>query len=298
MIEENTGNPMPTDAQAEDGVFGSGDSFFNALDNEVNGVVTDEVEPQGEVQATREPEVEQTTQPQADPVVTDGTDWEKRYRDSSREAQRLKAQLDELKPFVPVLDAMKKDSGLVDHVRGYFQNGGEVPGNVKEQLKLDEDFQFDTDDLVNNADSDSRKVFNTMVDKIVNKRASEILEREKQENIKYARKQKTKAMAHDFMKRSGMSEEQFAEFVVNARDRFSTQTLSFDDMYMLMNQQNVNKNVANAAKEDMLSQMKNVREMPTSQSGSNNAGGAKASPDDNIFDSLLDVDGNLDNMFG
>ena len=297
-MEENTqGNPKAVD----DAVLGSErDDFFSALDQDVNGLVQEEeVTPQAQAQAT--PQVDSV---QAGANVTDGTqnseidNLKKRYSDSSREAQGLKAQLDELKPFVPVLDAMKKDSGLVDHVRGYFQNGGEVPGNVKEQLKLDEDFQFDTDDLVNNADSDSRKVFNTMVDKIVNKRASEILEREKQENIKYARKQKTKAMAHDFMKRSGMSEEQFAEFVVNARDRFSTQTLSFDDMYMLMNQQNVNKNVANAAKEDMLSQMKNVREMPTSQSGSNNAGGAKASPDDNIFDSLLDVDGNLDNMFG
>ena len=42
MTEEQTSNPTPTDAQAEDGVFGSGDSFFDALDNEVNGVVTDE----------------------------------------------------------------------------------------------------------------------------------------------------------------------------------------------------------------------------------------------------------------
>ena len=294
MSDEMTSGSNPEQAAAEDAVFGSSDSFFEALDDNVNGMVTEE---KSETVAEETPQQVDPNNAKVEPQVPNNA-YEKRYQDSSREAQRLKAQLDELKPFVPVLDAMKKDSGLVDHVRGYFQNGGEVPGNVKEQLKLDEDFQFDTDDLVNNADSDSRKVFNTMVDKIVNKRASEILEREKQENIKYARKQQTKAMAHDFMKRSGMSEEQFAEFVVNAKERFSSQALSFDDMYMLMNQQNVNKNVANATKEDMLSQMKNVREIPTSQSGSNNAGDKKASQDDSIFDSLLDVDGNLDNMFG
>ena len=49
----------------------------------------------------------------------------------------MRAQLNELKPFMPVLDAMKKDSGLIQHVRGYFEDGGAVPGNVKEQLNLD-----------------------------------------------------------------------------------------------------------------------------------------------------------------
>ena len=290
--EMTSGNPEQE--TAENAVFGSTDSFFDALDEDVNGMVTEE---KSETVAEETPQQVDPNNAKVEPQVPNSA-YEKRYQDSSREAQKLKAQLDQLKPFVPVLDAMKKDSGLVDHVRGYFQNGGEVPGNVKEQLKLDEDFQFDTEDLVNDSDSDSRKVFNTMVDKVVNKRATEILNREKVENAKYARKQQTKAMAHDFMQRSGMNEDQFADFVIAAKDRFSSQPLSFDDMYSLMNKQNVNKNVANATKEDMLSQMKNVREIPTSQSGSNNAGDKKASPDDGIFDSLLDVDGNLDNMFG
>ena len=294
MSDEMTTSGNPEQKTAEDAVFGSTDSFFDALDDNVNGMVTEE---KSETIAEETPQQVDPNNAKVDPQVPEDA-FQKRYRDSSREAQKLKAQLDQLKPFVPVLDAMKKDSGLVDHVRGYFQNGGQVPGNVKEQLKLDEDFQFDTEDLVNNADSDSRKVFNTMVDKVVNKRATEILEREKVENVKYARKQHTKELAHDFMARSGMNEDQFADFVIAAKDRFSSQPLSFDDMYMLMNQQNVNKNVANATKKDMLSQMKNVRDIPTSQSGSNNAGDGKANPSDNLFDSLLDVDGNLDNMFG
>ena len=48
----------------------------------------------------------------------------------------------------------------------------------------------------------------------------------------------------------------------------------------------------------MLAQMKNVRDIPTSQGGTNNAGDTQASPDDSVFDTLVDVDGNLDNMFG
>ena len=114
MSEEQTSNPTPTDAQAEEGVFGSGDSFFDALDNEVNGVVTDDNN-QGEVLEAQGPEVEQTTQPQADPVGTEGTDtnWEKRYKDSSREAQRLSGELKELEPIKPLVNFMKRDRGLV-----------------------------------------------------------------------------------------------------------------------------------------------------------------------------------------
>ena len=69
-------------------------------------------------------------------------------------------------------------------------------------------------------------------------------------------------------------------------------------MYLLMNRNSVNQNVANATKEDMLAQMQNVRDIPTSQGGTNNAGDTQASPDDSVFDTLVDVDGNLDNMFG
>ena len=293
MSDEMTKGGNPEQTAAEDAVFGSTDSFFDALDKDVNGMVAEESETSAEA-----------TPPQVDPnnakvePQVPNAAYEKRYKESSREALKLKAQLDELKPFVPVLNAMKKDSGLVDHVRGYFQSGGQVPNNVKEQLRLDEDFMFDTEDLVSDPDSDSRKVFDAMVDKVVNKRANEILSREKQENVKYAKKQQTRELAHDFMQRTGMDETQFTDFVLQAKDRFSSQPLSFDDMYMLLNKQNVNQNVANATKKQMLNQMKNVRNIPTSQSGSNNAGDGSSNPNDSIFDTLLDVDGNLDNMFG
>ena len=48
----------------------------------------------------------------------------------------------------------------------------------------------------------------------------------------------------------------------------------------------------------MLNQMKNVRTMPTSASGANSQGSKEQSADDNIFDSLKGVDGDLDNLFG
>ena len=181
MIEENTSNPTPTDAQAEEGVFGSGDSFFDALDKDVNGVVTDD-DTLGEVQEAQEPEVEQTTQPQADPVVTNGNiDWEKRYRDSSREAQRLNAELKEFERIKPLVSYMKRDSGLTDTIRNYLQNGGQTPTSVQSQLNLSEDFIFDGHEAVTDANSDSAKVLNQMVEGTVQKRVNNMLDREKRE---------------------------------------------------------------------------------------------------------------------
>ncbi len=293
MIEENTGNPMPTDAQAEDGVFGSGDSFFNALDNEVNGVVTDEVEPQGEVQATREPEVEQTTQPQADPVVTDGTDWEKRYRDSSREAQRLNTELKELQGVKPLVNFMKRDSGLVDTIRNYLQNGGQTPTSVQNQLNLSEDFVFDGHEAVTDVNSESAKVLNQMVDSTVQKRVNNILAKEKAEVAQKTRVTQNFAEAKDFMQKHNMSEEQFKEMVTSAKDRKFT----YEDMYYLLNRDTVAQNVANSTKNEMLGQMQEARSIPTSQGGTNSAPKPVKSADDSIFDKLADADGGLSELF-
>ena len=293
MTEENTSNPTPTDAQAEESVFGSGDSFFNALDNDVNGIVTDEVEHQGEVQAQQEPEVTQTTQPQADPVSTDGTDWEKRYKDSSREAQRLNYELKELEPVKPLVDFMKRDSGLVDTIRNYLQNGGQTPTSVQNNLNLSEDFIFDGHEAVTDANSDSAKVLNQMVEGTVQKRVDNILSREKQEAELTTKKKEQVEQAKDFMQRSGMSEEQFGQMLEQAKSR----QFSYDDMYYLLNKDKVAQNVATSTKTEMLSQMKKARDIPTSQGGTNSAPAPNKSADDNIFDSLMNSDGGLSDLF-
>ena len=73
--------------------------------------------------------------------------------------------------------------------------------------------------------------------------------------------------------------------------------MTFDDMYLIMNQGQVNQNVANATKKDMLNQMKNVRNIPTSQGNANNAGKAN-NVTDNVFDALLNSDGNIEELLG
>ena len=48
----------------------------------------------------------------------------------------------------------------------------------------------------------------------------------------------------------------------------------------------------------MLNQMKTVRDIPTSVSGTNSQGTVERSTEDQIFDALTGNDGELDNLFG
>ena len=72
--------------------------------------------------------------------------------------------------------------------------------------------------------------------------------------------------------------------------------MTFEDMYMIVNKGKVNQNVANATKNDMLKQMKNVRDIPVSQSGANSQS-ETSNPNNDVFDVLKGIDGGLDDMF-
>jgi len=298
--EETTqGNPGTVD----ESVFGSNsEDFFAALENDVNSIVSEDDNKTSNVEdkvtSTQSPEVTTTkTQVSQSSEDTELDNLKKRYSDSSREAQNLRAQLDELKPFVPVLDAMKQDSGLVSHVRNYFENGGEVNDNIKEQLNLGDDFAFDPDEMVNDVNSDSRKVFDTMVDKIVQKKAGQLTAEMQQREDQKFRNDSMNSQAMDFAKRNNLTKEEFQGFINEANDRFKNKGMTFDDMWLIVNKDKAAQNVANSTKNDMLNQMKNVRDIPTSQSASNNAGKSN-NQTDGVFDALLNSDGNIEELLG
>ena len=272
------------------------DNFFEDLERDVNSLVQD----------SPEEAAKQTTSQTGNPAKTEKSvgsqpsevdNLKKRYSDSSREAQNLRAQLNQLKPFVPVLDAMKQDSGLVEHVKDYFKDGGQVNKTIKDQLKLDENFVFDPDEMVGDENSDSRKVFNAMVNKIVDKKANQIVGNLDAEAAKDAHNAKLDAQAQAFIQKNGLTKQEFMSFVQEAQHKFSTQGMSFDDMWLIVNKNKAANNIANSTKQDMLNQMKGVRNIPTSQSSSNNAGKPNNVNDD-VFDALLGSDGNIEELLG
>ena len=112
MAEETTqSNPEAT----QDAVFGSqGNDFFEALENDVNGAIQDETQP-SEVTPTPNSGPEQVTHVNSEEGSNNEAkvDWEQRYKDSTREAQRMHQEMSDLKPFIPVLDAMKNEADVV-----------------------------------------------------------------------------------------------------------------------------------------------------------------------------------------
>ena len=301
-MEENVqeGNLDVEAALAGEDTSSSNDNFFGELEQQVNGGMADEkFIPTEETQQANGPDESATQQEpegSANTVDWDSEDnpYKKRYSDSSREAQRLNDGIKDLKPFVPVLEAMKNDSGLVEHVRDYLVNGGSPTKTVQERLNLSEDFVFDGNEAVTNPDSDSAKVFNAQVDTVVNNKVGAILQQEKIKAAKAQQQLNLRKQEQEFRSKHKMSDEEYKEMVNTAKNH----TLTLEDIHYLINRDKVKGNVAKSTKKDMVDQMKNVRNMPTSASGANSQGNNQKNPDDSIFDSLLGSDGDLDNLFG
>ena len=229
--------------------FGS-DDFFSDLDNSVNGMVQDQP---GDAKPTK------VTPKASGPAKethkkTDGSrvDWQKRYKDSSKSAVNMAGRLKELEPFVPVLEAMKRDSGLVEHVRDYLTKGGKPADTIQKKLGLDEDFIFDAHEAMSNPDSDSAKVMGAHVDGLVQQRVGQVVQTEKQKNQKMQALMMKKRQEAEFIKKHNMSKEDYAAFVEQSKKH----RLSLDDIYYLVNKEKAAKNTADATKKDMLGQIK------------------------------------------
>ena len=136
------------------------EDFFGALDRQVNGGI---LEPADEAATADNQNLSSATSQSSAQTDEGSHNWEKRYKDSSSEAQRINSRLKEIEPYTPILDAMRKDPNLITHVQNYFSGDAKAP-NVKEQLGLDEDFIFDADEAVTDSNSDSAKVLRKMVD--------------------------------------------------------------------------------------------------------------------------------------
>ena len=272
------------------------EDFFDTLESEVNSGIVDDIP----LEATQEGDDSNSVTRQnvgsnskEEVWESESNPYKKRYADSSREAVKRAEQMKDLEPFVPVLNAMKQDSGLVQHVRDYLTNGGVPAKTLKEKLNLDEDFMFDPEQAVSEPDSDSGKLMGAYVNEAVNQKVGRVLQDEKVRANQQREKLHRKKEEVEFKKRTGMSDTDFNEMVSKAQ----SYKLSLDDVNTLLNQDKARSNVRSEVKQDMLNQMKNVRDIPTSASGANNSTKGN-NLDDGIFQSLLDVDGDLENMFG
>lgn len=285
-IDENT---VPEEA-VEEAIFGSNDNqFFADLDQEVNGIIQDDdyVEDVSELPQVEESVTQAPVEGNPD-SEQQYVDYEKRYKDSSREAQKMKARLDEIEPFMPILSRMNEDEGLVETVKDYLVNGKQ-PQNG---LQLPEDFEFDVNDAFQNPEGDSGKYFNSLINSTVEQRVNNILGEEKQKNQQQALQQKQAKDAEAFKQRMNIQDDQFDEMM----DWANKHEMTYDDIYYMKNRDKINSNVSNATRQDMLQQMQNVRNIPTSSSSVNSVQ-TKQDPNKKVLDAIKNLDSGIDNLF-
>ena len=290
MSQEQVGNAdmAPESNNAQANLDGMSDDFFSALDSSVNGGILDEPS-----QLTSDLISDNTlsspseVQPQvSDPTeVVDVETIQKRYSDSSREARRLNNELQELEPYMPILDAMRAAPNLITHVRNYFEGGGQTPQNMAQKLNLPEDFVFDADDAFATPQSDSAKVLGATIDGIVERRLGKALQGQKTENHRLAKEA-------TFRQRHEMNDDTWSTFVDFAKSK----SLELDDIYYLMNRKGRDGKIADSTRREMQEKMREVQQQPGSLA---TTGGAQVekSPDDRVFEALLGAESELEKAF-
>ena len=284
MAQEQVGNASleeapESDYQALDDIA-SGD-FFESLDTSVNSGIID-----SEYSQSTSQDLGDNTPASPSGVQEQGEDaLQKRYSDSSREAKRLNGKLNELEPYMPILDAMREDPNLIQHVRNYFEGGGQAPESMAQNMELPEDFSFDPDDAFTDPKSDSAKVFGATVDGIVQRRLNNELGKQKTDNQRLARETA-------FRQKVDMTDDEWSTFVEFAKNK----SLELDDIYYLMRRKERESNIADNARQQVATQMKKVQEQPRSLATAGSVP-VETSQDDQVFDTLLGIDQKLDNAF-
>ena len=285
-MSEQVGNATeaPESTNVQDAVMGmSSENFFQELDNQVNGGILDEPsqptsEQSGNTQTSPNVEVQNEVPNEMDTL-------QKRYSDSSREAKRLNGKLKELEPYMPILDAMREDPNLISHVRNYFEGGGQTPETLNQKLNLDEDFVFDADEAFSKPDSDSAKVLGATIDGVVQRRLSNVLKSQKQENAKMAKETQ-------FKQKMNMSDEEWSKFTDFAKSK----SLELEDIYYLMNRKNRDEQIADNARQEIHNKMREVQNQPTTLATQGSTQVEK-SHDDSVFDSILGSGSELEKAF-
>ena len=286
-MEDNTFDGNPEDS-------GSVEDFFSEMESQVNGGIVDQQSEQvtPEFNGPQEVIPQETTQVEVQ-ESNNTVDWEKRYKDSSREATKMREELNRLSPFTPVLEAMETDNGLVEHVRGYFENGGKPAQSMQEQLGLDEDFVFDETEAMTDPNSDSAKLKEAYTQQLVDQKVNTIMQQKEQQHAQANQQQRMNVEAKEFKAKNNMTDEQFNQMMELSKSR----RMTLDDIHYLVNKDTTTANVAKSTKQDMMNQMRNVRDIPASVGGINSPR-AERSSQDQVFDALLSSDGGVDDLFG
>ena len=291
MSKANAGNldiETPLQGDAED--VDSSNSFFDDLERQVNGQVIDEPDQSNHM------ETEQVTQEAGPADTSDGGNddlrseldtLKKRYSDSSKEAQRLKGELDVASKYTkykPLIDHLNNDPTSVEALKNHLSG--------KTEPQFAEDFVFDAHEAVTKPDSESGKALRQLIDSEAERKVQTRLMDLRKEGEQNVQQERLMNEIDRFKQEKNMSDDDFNKMQEWSQSR----DLTLDDIYYLMNKGAVADNVANQTKQDMIRQMDTLKSMPQSASNANSAPENKDYAD-KVFDVLQSLDDGADNLF-
>ena len=285
MEEAQVSNAEDLNSVPESFISDDTSDFFADLEQSVNGGIIDANTNETSQNAPQPSNIEEeqiVSEAQTEDVET----LKKRYSDSSAEGKRLNQRLQELEPYMPVLDEMRKDPNLVTHVRDYFDGGGQAPKSMVEKMKLSDDFIFDPDEAISNPESESAKVLNGTIEGVVQRRLGKELDKQKQEFTLEKR-------VTDFRTKHDMNDSEWNDFKSFA----DNQSLSLEDIYYLKNRGQRQENIARSSSENAVRKVQQTQQRPKSLAAKGSTK-VETSEEGQIFDAIMGIDKELENAFG
>ena len=177
-----------------------------------------------------------------------------------------------------------------DHFRTRITHSIEVAQiarSISKYLNLNEDFVFDPDEAMSKPDSDSAKVLSATIDGVVQKRLTDALSKQRNENVRLTKES-------EFRSKYNLSDEQWEDFLSFAKNK----TLQLDDIYYLMNRGKREQNIAQNANQEVTNQMKKVQQRPQSLASTGSSPEPQKSPEDSVFEEILGIDRTLQDVLG
>lgn len=254
LSSEGDNKPKGDDAQESNFDVSS---FFEELDRQVNGAVLESnVEPNKSTQKKESGKSQNSGTGDNAEVHDPAKELEtlkKRYSDSSAEAKRLHDKLKSIESYEPIIELLRSDPNFANVVSGYLDKRIQSPDDTFAALDLPEDFMYDAEEAIRNPNSESARVFQAAVDRMVQKRIAE------REAIAQ-RSQSESQMIQELQSKYELSGDEVNELMEFAKQK----TLTLEDIYFLKNRENIPAKVQQQAAKERQEQMKKMRQNPGS----------------------------------
>lgn len=202
-------------------------------------------------------------------LIKSYTELEKKLGANSEAVNKLR----EVEPVLPMLEALINDEDFLDLAERYFNDPEMQREKLMKSLGIEDGYQFDLNEALTNPKSKDAK----------------ILAKLQSGQQKPQRQNQNQGVLSDtdkkaFMEKYQMDESQFNDFVEKSKSR----KLNLDDVYFILNQEEIIKKAKEEAAREALKQVRGQRlgAQSVGKSRSSNGSSPKKSPEDLFMDAL------------